>query len=378
MNSKGLEEGKKRLAAFFIEGSIDGRESVTCRHLLESQLPQFVKESIVSLARRHLKLEKPVLWNFRANIDFDDDEVKFAGEKLMYALLKNVRFQRHEVEACIFNAVKVRIDLLLRPKQTIEKLIFKENKTIDKNIVIRTLTRLGKDIPFIETLEQEIKEFEKQELSRDIFQQFSENVYDKIYRNGNVDSIYVEFELLSELLNHDKTLTKSYLETEFVEEFFHSRGLEEALRTVRKKRTQGKKQWLREDIEDIFTFILKKPEAKAEEEADFSLPRIIFKDDSGFIIQRQKIESQPPGPYPSIFDFIDRKDWKVFVRKIFKKNEIDFKEFLYKVDGVSKWRDAKQIIDWELEKRRLDPYSKEAVRLGDIVFAKFFSNGKYS
>jgi len=378
LNNKGLEEDKKRLAAFLIDSSVNGKEFITCRSLLEANLPPFVKESIIALARKHLKNEKPVLWNFRANIDFDDNEVKFAGEKLMNALLKSVRFERKEVESCILNAVRLRVDLLLKPKQTTKKLLFREDRKVGRKIVLRTLERFGKDIPFLDGLIKEIETKNHEEIDSELFNIFINNVQEKIYQNGSLDSIFVEFDLLVKLLNMDKTLTQQSLSADFLEEFFLARGLHDAVKTVQKKRLQGKKKWLREDIEDIFKFILRQKELKESRQINFTLPRIIFDDDSGFIVKRQKIESQPPGPYPSIFDFIDKKDWKVFVRKIFRKNEIDFKEFLYKVDSVNKWRDAKQIIDWELEKRRLDPYSKEAVRLGDIVFAKFFSNGKYS
>ena len=381
MHSKGFEEGKRRIAEVLIEKSVNGKEFITCRHLLHETLPQFVKDSIVSLARKRLKAEKPISWNFDASIDFDDVDVKEAGERLMLALLKSVRLDREEVKLCIHNSIKIRFDLLIRPIQTLEAVFFKTTDRFEKNVFIRSVEKIGADIPLIEKLVKEVELSDFTEIDRLNYKIISQKVLKEVYSNCHLEYLLKEFKLLQKLFSFESSSENNYIDVKYVYAFLISRGLEQAASVVKTKSEYGKNQWLLEDIKAIFVLLLDEAEIEIEEtikvKKQIIFPKIIFEDDAGIVVQRQRIERQPPGPYPSIFESIEKKDKKTFVRKIFRKNEIAFKDFLVRVDKVSKWRDAKQLIDWEMEKRQVDPYSKEAVRLGDLVFAKFFSNGNY-
>jgi hypothetical protein len=96
------------------------------------------------------------------------------------------------------------------------------------------------------------------------------------------------------------------------------------------------------------------------------------------IINRRDIERQPPGPYPSLQSLINNKAQRLFIKKIFRKDGEKYSEFIQQLEEQDKWKDAKAIIDTELEKRRISPYSKEAVHLGDIVFSRYFSRKNVS
>ncbi|MFQ5823352.1 MAG: hypothetical protein ACE5JB_04785 [bacterium] len=91
------------------------------------------------------------------------------------------------------------------------------------------------------------------------------------------------------------------------------------------------------------------------------------------IINRRDIESQPPGPYPALHTLINHKDRKIFIKKIFHKDGQQYIEFIQRLEKQDKWKDAKAIIDAELEKLGISPYSKAAVLLGDVVFSRYFS-----
>ncbi len=384
MQAMSIDDGKKRLAGILVERSLNGKEFITCRSLLHETLPQFIKDSILALAQKHLKAEKPIAWNFNANLDFDDEEVKTAGERLMLALLRSVRFSRSEVELCISNGLKLRFDLLVRPRQTIEALFFKTNDHHDQKILIHSLNKIGHGLPFLEALLKKIEQSEQESFSREAFHLVAEQVQREMYSDFEKKQLLHEYDLILDLFSIDQMLSPQGLPGVVVQEVLFSRGLDAAHSIVRKKTAQGKTTWLKEDVKDIFTFVLKPTPTDAIQREMLTqptvvFPKIIFSDDEETLrIHRHNIERQPPGPYPSIFSFIDNKDQRNFVRKLFQKDEKAFNSFMGKVDCLNQWREAKQIIDWELEKRHLDPYCKEAVRLGDIVFAKYFSNGKYS
>ena len=106
-------------------------------------------------------------------------------------------------------------------------------------------------------------------------------------------------------------------------------------------------------------------------------PRITFggveEDEGVFFIHRRNIEKQPPGPYPSLRSLISHKERKIFIKKLFEKDKGDYHEFIDKLEETDKWKEAKLIIDEELNQRQLSPFCREAVRLGDLVFSRYFS-----
>lgn len=384
MSSKVSSESIKRISAAYTEMALNGREMVTCRQILQENLPSFIKDHLLSLARKKLKTEKPISWNFQANIDFDDNEVKSAFEQLLPALIKSVRLQKREIISGIQTSVELRIDLLVQCRLAIESHYFKDNEPVDGTTLARSIKKIGTGIPYFLRLAEKIDQQNSASISRFNFNILARDLIKNIYSDPEQQSLLQEFNLLLNLYQIDESLYQKGIETPIVEAFLASRELQDARRVVRKKASQGKSHWVLEDIKDIFTFVLKTTEVELDDdetvlEEQSTLPKIIYSDDDKqLIIKKQKIEKQPPGPYPSLFSILEKRDYKVFVKKLFKKDERAFINFMDQVDSVERWRKAKQIIDWELEKRRLDPYSKEALKLSDVVFAKFFHKGRYN
>jgi len=119
-------------------------------------------------------------------------------------------------------------------------------------------------------------------------------------------------------------------------------------------------------------------------------PRIIYKDEEkglpkkggGFgrhaeekeniVIDRKMIENQPEGPIPSLATIIDPRSRKILIRKIFKKDEVAFNAFIEKMEATVTWKEAKVMIDAELHRRNVDIFCREAIRLGDLIFSRYF------
>jgi hypothetical protein len=373
-----LEEGRKRLAAALIERAISNREQVTCRQLLHESLPEFVKENVLACAHNRLKQEKPFSWNMNANFDVNDAEVRAHFEKLLAALTRSIRLSRQEIEKCVRDAVYSRHDILLRPLQAVENLAFNPTDRHEKKFLQYKLDLMGKDIPFILRCQEKMQNMEETVISRTSFAAMAQEVKTVIYAGRDHSAVIKEFDLFVQLYRVEDGLRPVGVDVTLLEEFLISRGMEERLPFVKKKVNQGKSQWRKEDFEDIFEFSLSQGHAgSANGSEEFILPKIIFpEEEKGPVYQAQR-EHQPPGPYPSIHTLIDAKDSKVFVQKLFARDEKAYQTFIDKVDRIDKWREAKQLIDWELNKRKLDPYSREAVKLGDVVFSKYFTNSRY-
>ncbi|KAB2880725.1 hypothetical protein F9K33_04010 [bacterium] len=77
---------------------------------------------------------------------------------------------------------------------------------------------------------------------------------------------------------------------------------------------------------------------------------------------KELFESQP--------EWIEKRDRAV--KKLFNGNLNEFNQFLSKIDPVTEWKDAMDIIDAEIAKRKVRPDGKEITGLTDVLFKRYF------
>ncbi len=65
------------------------------------------------------------------------------------------------------------------------------------------------------------------------------------------------------------------------------------------------------------------------------------------------------------------------IKKLFRKNEQSFLDFLNVLNKESTWKSASRIIDDVFYEHEINPYSKEAIALSDIIYLRFFPKDKY-
>ncbi len=69
---------------------------------------------------------------------------------------------------------------------------------------------------------------------------------------------------------------------------------------------------------------------------------------------------------------IHPKQRKKFVKKIFKRKETQYQEFVGLVNKTPTWKHASNLIDSFFYQQGLNPYSKEALEFSDIVYNRYF------
>lgn len=93
------------------------------------------------------------------------------------------------------------------------------------------------------------------------------------------------------------------------------------------------------------------------------------------MITHAELEAQPPGPYPSITRLIDGKSRMAFIKKVFHKDLDAYLGFIEALEATPTWKAAKALLDGTFKQRKVNPYSKEAVHLSDLVFSRYFTRG---
>jgi len=65
------------------------------------------------------------------------------------------------------------------------------------------------------------------------------------------------------------------------------------------------------------------------------------------------------------------------LKKLFKKNEDEYLGFINSLNILTTWKEASRLIDDEFYERGINPYSKEAITLSDVIYLRFFPKDKY-
>ncbi len=71
-------------------------------------------------------------------------------------------------------------------------------------------------------------------------------------------------------------------------------------------------------------------------------------------------------------NYIDDKTENAFVKKLFGGDKESYNNLVNKLEEAESWRVAKILIDNELFKRDVDPFSREAIKLVDTVYTHYY------
>lgn len=73
-----------------------------------------------------------------------------------------------------------------------------------------------------------------------------------------------------------------------------------------------------------------------------------------------------------LYKLIEDKDKKVYIKKLFKKKDKEFFEFLNQLNAAKNWKDANNIIEDTFYNHEVNPYQKEAIEFTDAVYTRYF------
>lgn len=113
------------------------------------------------------------------------------------------------------------------------------------------------------------------------------------------------------------------------------------------------------------------------EEATIPPRKTVYPDavEEPLMVTHAALEAQPPGPYPSITRLIDGKSRQAFIKKVFHRDLDAYLDFIEALEATQTWKEAKALLDGTFKQRKVNPFSKEAVQMSDLVFSRYFKRG---
>jgi hypothetical protein len=232
-----------------------------------------------------------------------------------------------------------------------------------------------------EDVKEEIKEDVKEEIKEDVKEEIKEDVKEEIIDEIKED---VKEEIIDEIKEDTKKEIKKEAQPvldEIVQEYNKPEikpKVEESFQETSKEKEDD--SWSFEDVLIDETLPLEKDIEKKKpiEEKPKKQMRIIRREPK----EDNQIESEEPeeileksvsqSQVDGLSNLIDEKTEKVFVKKLFDGDNEAFKVLLNKLDESESWRVAKILIDNELFKRDVDPFSREAIKLVDMVYSRYY------
>ena len=435
MESATGENEKRLLAATVRDRLIGNRNIILYLELLDKKIPTFLKNYLQNSVQKYIHTEEPFQFNNSKRFDFEYRKVIELRNSLIKAFEEATIFSRNELIEIINRTVSLQFNLLVKPSDTLLKIFYKNKAERIQNDILQVLEGLDDRRILIKVLIKNIKEFDQYHIVAEDFINILNQTNKEVYQDNFIKSFISDITVFTDFLSmiHGNENTK--IDINLLKLLLVERGLSQyssafdvypetkiEINRIASILTNSLNNGKPEDSEvddDIEKFMLAPatgdrredhidPGAKlykneidqsfdnleSDQETftqfdentypldptdsvdgdDRKFPKITnkWKDPMDMVIKRSNIEKQPEGPLHSLRRLIDEKDKKFIQRRIFDNDIRAYSEFIRQLEIIDNWKEAKKIIDNELFMRSIEPFSKEALKLGDLVFNRYF------
>ena len=494
-------------------------------------IPPFIKALFQGKVESFIKTESPIMIQSTAHFDLSDQDLADVKERFFEIFREAASFSREEVTEVLQSALMQRMDYLVKPIDTMRRLLFNGDHSVTIEKMLQVLNPFLKILPYADRLVEECRRLNYQAIESDEYSNLMNELFDRMINDEPVKLAVRDFSVLTDYVSETKGEEVSRIEGQLVQEFMADRNLwgfrraievemklgkedfdlvdlEMTLRRYlelkadfsenhQKKQNETQKKVESEILEDIKnlsetgeesellsetttededqsqnldltevaqesfdldeivqTEDLKpslddvrivppeseksqdegwdlddvlgsdsliqddvepevtqepKPEPKSEVKPEpvtkpepppkpeqVSTPvkppektaepereqkpkkqmRIIRRDQNQPVMEKTKIESNLGESKLSVMaglrQMIDSKTEKIFVKKLFANDQNAYDHLIKKLEESESWRVAKILIDNELFKRDVDPFSREAIKLVDLVYSRYY------
>ncbi len=395
-------------------------------YLITLQIPDSIKHFFKQEVEIWLREEEEKFTSER--FDYDEPQVRMLIDQIFDHLQQNAVFELTKFNHLLERAVKLELNYLVRPHRTLTQFIFRNSNNVSTMEVYDTLKYFFK----FEYYKNAISDYFNTKYLRSITQDqfvdlinqidekaFSENRLETTLktvksimaalaeaRQQDVDSISVEVlhDALSDRnLDDYAGLVKEIVDKGQVNELTLGE-VEQLLKTGKleagvSEETQTTLEPHR-DIEseapevDVAEIEMKEAEVdltEVEEEEDEFEEELDEETEAAAEaitdVRKSNVASDladhvakqisSTSPLADLNEMIKGRQRRKIIKRLFRKNEQEFLKFLQLINNQPNWKSASHIIDDEFYNREINPYSKEAIALSDVIYLRFFPKDKY-
>ncbi|MCD6116098.1 hypothetical protein J7K93_03705 [bacterium] len=441
---------------------LGGKDSVRFSVISSDKgVPVFVKAKFKERVEKYIAEESPLSLKSTAHFELKPEDLKNLRTRFLDVLRQAARFPKEEIESILRDALILRIDYIVKPVDTMRRLLFKEKDSVSYSVVEENLTPFLEVLSYAEYVLKKCALKRPDSISSEVYSGIVSDLLHSINEQDPLGNVLKDFSVLLNFLSETKSEQITRIDAAMIQDFLADRNLISFRRAVDVEVELGRKDFSAEDLEiTIKRYLALKSEFGEKEESETEVqvaektqePEVetapepkseeteklkqgkdedwVF-DDLGMdtstesekeeelteeplktadsetdevepVEPEKVVEESPKEPAkpmriirrdlkegedkaakdkPSVQEevqkntirsYIDKKAEKSFVKKLFGGSQEDFDKLVGKLDEAESWRVAKILIDNELFKRDVDPFSREAIKLVDMVYGLYY------
>ena len=453
------------LVTSFKKRILSGKQRVRFRKIsADDAVPTFIKSLFKNRVESYIEKESPLSIRSTPHFDFKPDDLDNLKNRFLDVFREAAVFDEKEIEGLLKEALVLRLNFLIKPADTMRRLLFENGDAVELTHVEETLDAFKGVLPYAEDLLKECRQQGRTSITGDEYNHIMTEVFERSTKADAVKTVARDLSTLTEFLSETKGEDIARIDGKVLQDFLADRNLwgfrraldveiklgkddfdmmetemtlkrylelkdeftketaEEAV--VTKKKPEKKKVEIKDeeekedkkaqetdekvsvpepsqvvqdeplfegdhvDLEDVLSQEATVEKAEKVEEEDVEVAQEEEPPKAMRIIRRTqkkegkeaKEEEKEAKPAPTsiraekkgLREFIDEKTEKVFVKKLFGGDNAEYEQLINKLDEAESWRVAKILIDNELFKRDVDPFSREAIKLADLVYGLYY------
>jgi hypothetical protein len=377
-------------------------ESIKLRDILRADIHPAIKAYFKAEVEKILQDER--LLEVRSKkLPYGLPEVASLQHQIDIVLVNNYNFGRQEFEALLDASVHFQFNFLCRPQWTLLNFIFGNQRKVSTSDIERKL-RYCVDYTYLSDL---IKRYVVERGLAEVTYEEFKTLLEKIDREVVAQHSSIELARMTRALfsfiDDGKQITlddfdKPKLSINAAIVFFEDKHLDDIKKRLEHERDVNRVQDV--TISELATLIEKvrtgNEEAKIEASIQDFLPELTRREekttqldnivvsmaqeevspdeaapDNARVEPSPRVQGQSQSVPADLYEEISPSDRKLFVRKLFHRQEEEFRSALDELSKCNSWQEASHFLDRLFVANKVDPFSKEAVRFTDHVYSRY-------
>lgn len=380
--------------------------------LPESIMHFFNQEIEINLRDEEKKFESE-------RFDYDQPEVRMLIDKIFDKLQQNAVFDLQRFNHLLERAIKLELGFVVEPQWTLTQFIFKDADKVSTMDVYDTLKYFFKFEYYKNAISDYFNTKYLREIARDQFKDLIKQIDQNAYKENPVATALSTFKSIMSTFSEARKTEITTLSKEVASKAMKDRGLDdfftiidgvdqdqltltELEQLLKNGKLAGEETAAEETVaEEIAAIEEKAPEVNVaeievkestlaaeeveeedeedeeEDEEEEEVAKPAKKDVAGSLADYVAGQISSDAPLADINSLIVGRQRRKIIKKLFKKKEDQFNSFINSLNAESSWKIASKIIDDAFYEREINPYSKEAIMLSDLIYNRFFPKDKY-
>ena len=419
----------KKIAEMVIQ---PGMNEVPLAYLSTLDMPESVKHFFDQEVETWLA-EEDIRLGTSERFDFENPEVRMLIDQIMDVLKQYGGFDQPTFHRILERAIKLELNYLIKPHQTLTQFIFKEGPKVTTIEVYNTLKYFFRLTYYKDALTDYFNQKYMQEITEPQFKELISEIDKRAFEANPVEFILKTLKAIIEFSNEGNEEQINTLTSQILISALEDRNFSDYAALVTRAESQGLEAFTLEQLEKMFSSG-KTPSEDKEEAA-----QVVQEEKETVVMEMTSIEEEKPavevsdidvsevvapepvieeeeeeedyeeeeeeeevvteeapkepvpvggastqladqlagqitgaGPLEELSSMISRRERRTFLKKLFKKDDAGYTDFIDEINSYNSWKDASIAIDDEFYQRQINPYSKEAISFSDICYRRFF------